>query len=98
MTWDRPDIMLDTVTIPPYHISIIPLKSIKHALNNNIKPNTLIEIEENPFLSIKQPDLIFIPMLQKLGLRIPDVNMAVLWNLGGQAVILKGYLPSVMQW
>ena len=33
-----------TVNIPPYHISIIPLKSINHALNSNIKPNTLIEM------------------------------------------------------
>ena len=72
-----------TVTKPLYHISIIPLKSINHVLNNNIKPSNLIEIENNPFLSIKQLDLIIIPMLQKLGLRIPDVYMAVLWNPGG---------------
>ena len=31
------------VTIPPYNISVIPLKSIYHALSSNIKPNTLIE-------------------------------------------------------
>ena len=30
-----------TVTIPPYHISIIPLKSINYKLSSNIKPNTL---------------------------------------------------------
>ena len=78
-----------TVTILPYHISIIPVKSINHALSSNIKSNTLIEIEENPFLSIEQPDLIMIPMLQKLGLIIPAVYMAVLWNPGGQPIILK---------
>ena len=77
------------VTIPPYHISIVPLKSINHALSSNIKPNTLIEIEEKPFLSIEQLDLIITPMLQRLGLRIPNVYMAVLWNPGGQVIILK---------
>ena len=78
-----------TVTIPPYHISIVPFKSVHHALSSNIKPNTLIEVEENPFLSIEQLDMIIIPMLQKLGLRIPDVYTAVLWNQGGQVRILK---------
>ena len=29
------------------------------------------------------------PMLQKLGSRIPDVYMEVMWNPGGQTVILK---------
>ena len=78
-----------TVTVPPSHISIVPLKSINHALNSNIKPNTLVEIEGNPFLSIEQPDLIKIPSLQKLGLRIPDVYMAVLLTPGGQVIMLK---------
>ena len=44
----------NTVTIPPYHISIAPLKAINWTIKNNIKPNALIE--ENPFLAIKQPD------------------------------------------
>ena len=78
-----------TVTIPSYHNSVIPLKSIKHTVSSNMKPNTLIEIEENPLLSTEQLDLIIIPMSQKLGLRIPDEYMAVLWNPGGQAIILK---------
>ena len=78
-----------TVIIPLYHISIAPLKPINHTISSNIKPNTLNEIEENPFLSIKQWNLIIIPMLQKLELRIPDVYMAVLWNPSGQVIIEK---------
>ena len=77
------------VTIQPYCISIIPLKSVNHSLRHNIKPSTIIEIEENPFLSIEQPDMIIIPKFQKLGLRIPDVYMVALWNPGGQPVMLK---------
>ena len=42
-----------TVTIPPYHIYIAPLKAINQPINNNIQPDTLIEIEENPFLAIE---------------------------------------------
>ena len=79
----------NTVTIPPYHIPIAPLKAIIHVISNNIKPNTLIDIQENPFLTIEQPDLVVIPMQQKLGPRIHNVYMAVLWNPGGQTVILK---------
>ena len=78
-----------SVTITPQHISIAPLKTINHAKSNNIKPKTLIEIEETPFLAIEQLDLVLIPMLQKLGPKIPDVCMAVLWNPSGQTVILK---------
>ena len=46
-------------------------------------------MEEIPFLAIEQQDLVLIPMLQKLGPQIPDVYMAVLWNSGGQTLILK---------
>ena len=75
--------------MPPYHISIGPLKAINHVINNNIKPNILREIEENPFLAIEQPDLVLIPMLQKLGPQIPSMYMTVLWNPGDQTVIFK---------
>ena len=78
-----------TVTIATFHISITPLKSINHALSSNIKSNTLIEIEENCLLSIEQPDVIIIKMLQKIGLRIPALYIAVLWNPGGQVIKLK---------
>ena len=59
-TGQKLDLMINhTVTIPPY-----PVKSINHVLISNIKPNTLIEKEENSFLSIEQPDLIMIPISQ----------------------------------
>ena len=43
----------NTVTIPLYHICKALLKAINHIISNNIKPNTLIEIEENPFQAFK---------------------------------------------
>ena len=61
----------NTVTIPPYHISIPLLKAINNTTNNNIKHNGLIQIEENPFLAIEQPDLVLISTLQKLGPQTP---------------------------
>ena len=79
----------NTFTIPLYHISIAPLKAIYHAICNKFKPNIIIEIEENHFLAIEQLDIVLIPILQKLGPQIPNVYMAVLWNPGGQTVILK---------
>ena len=79
----------NTVTIPNYHISIAQLKAINHVINNNIKPNTVIEKEENFFLAIDQPDLVLNTMLQKLGPQISKVCMAVLWNPGGQTALLK---------
>ena len=79
----------NTAALSSCHISIDPLKAINHAISNNLKLNTLIEIEENPSLAIEQPDLVIIPMLQKLRPRIPNVYMALSWNPGGQTVILK---------
>ena len=37
-----------TVTLPPHHISIVPLTPINHT--ENIQTNTLPEMEANPFL------------------------------------------------
>ena len=79
----------NTITIPPYHIYIDPLKGINHAIRNNIKPKTFIEIEENPILAIEQLDLVLIPMLQKQRSRIFNAYMTVLWNPDGQTVTLK---------
>ena len=79
----------NTVTIPSCHIFITPLKAINHVVSNNIKPNNLIEIEETPFLVIEQLDIVLTPVLQKLGPRMPDIYVAVLWNPHDQAVILK---------
>ena len=33
--------------------------------------------------------MMIIPVLHKLGLKIPDEFLAALWNPGGQAIILK---------
>ena len=49
----------------------------------------MLEIEENPFLSIEQLNTAIIPVLQRIGLRIPDQVMAVLWNPGGHNIGLK---------
>ena len=35
-------------------------------------PETLIELDENPFLSIEQPCIAILPLLQKLGDRLLD--------------------------
>ena len=78
-----------TVTIPCYHMSVTPLKQVNYTCDTNLNSNTLLEIEESPFLSIEQPNMMIIPVLQKLELRIPDEFMAMLWNPGGQAIILK---------
>ena len=39
-----------TVTISPYHISVVPLTAINYI--GSIQTNILVEIEENPFLPI----------------------------------------------
>ena len=78
-------ITTNTVTIPPYHISLVPLKTINQTKNAKIQSEALLEIEEYP----EQQELVLIPTLQKLGSRVPDAYMAVQWNPGGQTVILK---------
>ena len=54
-----------------------------------VQPTTkyILEIEENPFLSIEQPNLTVGPILQRSWLRIPDNSMAVLWNPGGHNIL-----------
>ena len=73
-----------TVTIPAHHISIVPLKAINQAININCTSETLLEIEENPFLMIEQSELVIEPTLQRLVSQVPDTYMAVLWNPRGQ--------------
>ena len=41
-----------TVTIPPYHISIIPFKPVNHTFGINLQTNTLLEIKRIPILSL----------------------------------------------
>ena len=63
---------MNTVPILPHYLSLVPLKAINWAINTKFPPDTLLEIEENPFL-----------MTQKLGLQASNPYIAVLWNPGG---------------
>ena len=56
---------------------------------NKIHTDTLLEMEENPFFTIEQPNVTIIPALQKFDKRTPDKFMAILWNLGGDSIIIK---------
>ena len=78
-----------TVTIPLYHISIILSKPVNCTFGIKLQPNTFLEIEANPFLSIEQLIITIMTVLQRLGLRIPDSFMAALWNPGGHTITLK---------
>ena len=40
-------VMKSTVTLPPHHISIVPLTPINYP--DKIHTNTLLDLEENPF-------------------------------------------------
>ena len=40
----------NTVTIPPHHVSLVPLKAINQTINTKIPSEALLEIKENPFL------------------------------------------------
>ena len=52
-----------TITIPPYHNSIIPLQPVNHTFETNLQPNTLLKLEENPFLFIEQLTITIVPVL-----------------------------------
>ena len=82
-------ITTNTVTIPPHHVSVVPLKAINQEMNTKFPSEALLEIEENPFPTIEQPELVLIPILQKLGSQVPDAYMAVLWIPGGQTLNIK---------
>ena len=56
------------LTVPPFHISILMLKPVNHTFGIDLQPNTLLEIEENSFLSIEQLNITIIPALGKIGL------------------------------
>ena len=60
-------IATNTVTIPPHHISLVSLKAINYAINTKFLSEPLLQIEENPFLTIEQAELVLTPNLQKLG-------------------------------
>ena len=52
-------------------------------------PNTLTEIEENPFLLSEEPIIVILPLLQKVGDRLPDAFIIALWNGGSHKITLK---------
>ena len=53
-----------TVTISPYHISIVPLTPINQI--RSIYTNIPLQIEDSLFISINQPNIAIIPTLQEL--------------------------------
>ena len=65
---------------------MIPLILLRHLV---LWPNTLIEIDDCPFLSIEQPGISILPLLQKVGDRLPDEFIIALWNHGDYTVTLK---------
>ena len=75
------------VTLPPHYISIVPLTPIKY--KGNKQTNTLLEMEENHFFFIEQPNITIIPALQKLYNRTPNQFLAALWNHGGHSISIK---------
>ena len=80
-----------------YHISITPFKPINYTSGINEQPNTLLRIEEKLLLSFEQPGITVLPALQRLGLRIPDSFMAILWNSGDHTTTSRETLPTVPQ-
>ena len=78
----------NTITIPPYHVSIILLKPVDHMV---LWPNTWIERDENPFPSIEQHGIAILQLLQKVGDRLPDEFITALWDHGGPTITLKKY-------
>ena len=76
-----------TVTLPPHHISIIPLTPTDYP--HKIHTDTLLEMEENPFFTIEQPDITIILALQKLDNKTHDKFMTIIWNPGGDSISVK---------
>ena len=75
-----------TITIPPYHVSMISLIPVRQPI---LLPNTLIGIDKSPFLLKEQHSISILPLLQKVGDRLPDEFITVLWNHGDHTVTLK---------
>ena len=82
-------ITMTTVTILPYHIPLVPLTAVNLTTNTRFWSGALLEIKENPFLTIEKSELVLISTLQRLGSQVPDAYMVVLWNPSGQNVIPK---------
>ena len=54
-----------------------------------LQKSTLLEMEEDLFLSFKQLNNTITPTLQKLEGRTPDGLMAILWNPGSHSLTKK---------
>ena len=53
-----------TVTIPSHHVSFVSLKAIDQPIDIKFPSVSLLEIEENKFLIIEQPELVLITTVQ----------------------------------
>ena len=49
---------------PSHHISPVQLKAINQAISTKFLSETPLEIEENPILTIEQPELVLMLTLQ----------------------------------
>ena len=76
-----------TLTLLPHHISIVLFTPVNYP--GKIHTDTLLEMEENPFFAIEQPNITIVPALQKLDNRTPDKFMAITWNQGGDSISIK---------
>ena len=59
------------VTMQPHHIFLVPLKAINQTINTKFPSEALLEIEENPVLTIEQTELVLATTLQKLRSQVP---------------------------
>ena len=67
-------------------MSVMPFIPIGHL---TLLPNTLNEIDESTFLSMEEPSISILPLLQKVGDRLPDMLITTLWNNGDYTMTLK---------
>ena len=90
----------NTVTIPIYLVSIEPLKPVDHMV---LWPNTLIEIDEYPFLPVEHSSVVILPLLHRVGDRLWDKFTIALCNQGGHIITLEenttiGYVREAAIW
>ena len=88
--WTRDEgkflVTMNTIIIPPYHVSIILLKPIGHIV---LWPSMVTEKRWNPFLSVEEPSIAILLLLQKVGDRLTDEFITVLWNQSGHTITWK---------
>ena len=69
---------------PQPHISS-PIKSYQLGHTYKISIKILLEIEENPFVTIEQPELVLMPSLQRLG---THVTQTLTWQYYGAPKVI----------